>query len=263
MALDQPEPHALVSKMVQHFAKAEPLLQEALRVRQKVLGPQHPGTATGLDNLASLYMCMYEYAKAEPLFQEVLRIRRKVLGPEHPDTVTSLRNLAWLDFDLGRMDEATDLARQASAGELTILSKIFAFTSEKQRLAYLDIFYPYSLFPFLKGTEADLAEAVLRYKGVVLDSIIEDRMLAEAGQGSEDKKLVERINLDKSQLDQLLLQSSQEPSAGTNQRIETLEGDVQEIESHLGSMLQRWARHGTLLVCASSRCRRPFPKMVP
>ena len=34
-------------------------------------------------------------------------------------------------------------------------------------MAYLDIFDPYSLFPFLKGTEADLAAAVLRYKGVV------------------------------------------------------------------------------------------------
>jgi tetratricopeptide (TPR) repeat protein len=215
------------------YAKAEPLLQEALRVRQKVLGPQHPDTATGLDNLAALYQAMGEYAKAEPLFQDALEIRQKVLGPKHPDTVISLHNLAWLDFDLGRINEATDLARQASAAELTILSKIFAFTSEKQRLAYLDIFYPYSLFPFLKGTETDLAEAVLRYKGVVLDSIIEDRMLAEAGQGSEDKKSVEQINLDKSQLGQLLLQSPQEPSAGTNQRIEALEGDVQGIESQL------------------------------
>src|ERR1700736_6062990 len=94
-------------------------------------------------------------------------MRQKMFGPEHPDTATSLDNLALVEFDLGRIDEAAALARQASAAELTILSGIFSFTSEQQRLAYLDIFNPYYLFPILKGTETDLAAAVLRYKGVV------------------------------------------------------------------------------------------------
>jgi tetratricopeptide (TPR) repeat protein len=215
------------------YAKAEPLFQEALQIRQKVLGPEHPETAISLNNLGALYWRMGEYAKAEPLYQEALRIRQKVLGPGHPDTALSLDNLALLEFDLGRIDEATALARQASAAELAILSKIFSFTSEEQRLAYLDIFHPYSLFPFLKGTEIDLAAAALRYKGVVLDSIVEDRLLAEASQGTEDRKLVEQLNLDKSQLGQLLLQPTQRLSTEANQRIEALEGEVEKIESVL------------------------------
>jgi CHAT domain-containing protein/Flp pilus assembly protein TadD len=215
------------------YAKAEPLYQEALRIRRKVLGPEHPYTAQSLDNLAMLYKYKGEYAKAEPLFQEALRIRQKVLGPEHPDTTTVLGNLAYFEFDVGRVDEATALARQASAAGLSTLSKIFSFTSEQQRLAYLDIFHPYSLFPFLKGTESDLAKAVLRYKGVVLDSIIEDRLLAEASQGSEDRKLVEQLNLDKSQLGQLLLQPAQKLSAEANQRIEALEAEVERLEGQL------------------------------
>jgi len=167
------------------YAKAEPLLQEALRICQKVFGLEHPNTTTSLNNLAGPYHSIGEYAKAELLLKEVLRTKEKVLGPEHPDTAACLENLALLEFDLGRIDEVTALARQASAVELTILSKIFSFTSEQQRLAYLDIFHPYGLFPFLKGTGPDLAAAVLRYKGVVLDSIVEDRLLAEASQGSK------------------------------------------------------------------------------
>ena len=215
------------------YAKVEPLDQEALRIRQKVLGPEHPDTALSLYNLGSLYQSMGEYAKAEPLEREALRILQKILGPEHPYSAESLENLALLEFDLGRIDEATALARQASAAELTFLSKIFSFTSEQQRLAYLNIFHPYSLFPFLKGTETDLAAAVLRYKGVVLDSIVEDRLLAEATQGSEDQKLVEQLDLDKTQLGQLLLQPLQKFSAQTKQRIEALEGEVEKIESQL------------------------------
>jgi tetratricopeptide (TPR) repeat protein len=224
---------ALLYQAMHEYAKAEPLLQEALRIRQKVLGPEHPDTATSLNNLAVLYDNMGNYPKAEPLFRESLRILQKVLGPQHPDAATSLENLALVEFDLGRTDEATALARQASTAELTILSKIFSFTSEQQRLAYLDIFHPYSLFPFLKGSESDLGKAVLRYKGVVLDSIIEDRLLAEASQQSEDQKLVEQLNLDKRQLGQLLLQPAQKLSAETNQRIEALEEEVEKIESQL------------------------------
>src|SRR5271166_2525219 len=252
------------------YAKAEPLYQQALRIRQKVLGSEHPDVANSLNNLAALYDAMGEYAKAEPLDQEALRIcqkvfgpdhpdtaitlsslawlydakagpldqealriYRKVFGPEHPDTAQSLDNLALLEFYLGRIDEATALARQASATELTILSKIFSFTSEQQRLAYLDIFNPYSLFALLKGSEAELAAAALRYKGVVLDSIVEDRLLAEASQGSEDQKLVEQLNLDKRQLGQLLLQPTQKLSPAARDRIEALEGEVEKIESQL------------------------------
>jgi uncharacterized small protein (DUF1192 family) len=144
-----------------------------------------------------------------------------------------IENLAMLEFDLGRIDEATTLARQASAAELTILSNIFSFTSEQQRLAYLGIFHPYSLFSFLKGSETDLAAAVLRYKGVVLDSIVEDRLLAEASQGSEDQKLLKQLNLDKRELGKLLLEPARKLSAETNQRIEALEGEVERIESQL------------------------------
>ena len=68
------------------YAKAEPLFQEALRIRQKVLGQNIPTRRISLNNLAVLYQDMGEYAKAEPLLQEALRIRQKVLGPEHPDT---------------------------------------------------------------------------------------------------------------------------------------------------------------------------------
>jgi tetratricopeptide (TPR) repeat protein len=224
---------AVVYFYMREYAKAEPLYKESLQIRQKVLGSEHPATALSLNNLGDLYQATDEYAKAEPLYEEALRICQKVLGPEHPDTASCLSNLAALEFQLGHMDEATALARQASAAELRILSKIFSFTSEEQRLAYLDIFHPYGLFPFLNGTEADLTAAVLRYKGVVLDSIVEDRLLAEAGQGSEDQKLVEQLNLDKSQLGQLLLQPAQKLSDKTNQRIETLEGEVQKIESQL------------------------------
>ena len=38
------------------YAKAEPLYQRALKIDEKALGPDHPDTATDLNNLAELYL---------------------------------------------------------------------------------------------------------------------------------------------------------------------------------------------------------------
>ena len=68
------------------YTKAEPLLGRALAIKEKALGPEHPDTATSLNNLAGLYWLMGDYAKAEPLLQRALAIREKAVGAEHPDT---------------------------------------------------------------------------------------------------------------------------------------------------------------------------------
>jgi hypothetical protein len=48
---------------------------------------------------------------------------------------------------------------------------------------------------------------------------------------------VEQLNLDKSQLGQLLLEPAQKLSAETNQRIDALEGEVEKIESQLAQQV--------------------------
>jgi len=182
------------------YAKAEPFNKEALRIRQKILGPEHLDTAESLNHLAALYQDMHEYVKAEPLYLEALRIRQKVLGPEFPDTANRLDRLAGLYRDMSKYAKAEPLYREA----LRIRQKIL-------------------------GPEHPDTVQSFRYKGVVLDSIVEDRLLAEASQGSEDPQLVEQLNLDKRQLGQLLLQPAQKLTAETNQRIETIEGEVEKI----------------------------------
>lgn len=42
-------------KKIADYAKAEPLYQEALRIRQRVLGSENPSTVLSLNNLAALY----------------------------------------------------------------------------------------------------------------------------------------------------------------------------------------------------------------
>ena len=103
-----------LDKRAQH-SEAEPLLQNALAMRKKLLGDEHPSVATSLNDLATLYEKKGLYSEAEPLFQEALTMRKRLLGNEHYDIAQSLNNLAGLYVNRGRYNEAEPLLQDALA----------------------------------------------------------------------------------------------------------------------------------------------------
>lgn len=97
------------------YDSAAPLLEAALKIRQKNLGDEHPDLATSLNDLAGLLYYKGEYEVAEPLFRKALEMRRKLLGEDHPDVATSLNNLALVLKAKGDYDGAESLFRKALA----------------------------------------------------------------------------------------------------------------------------------------------------
>ena len=61
------------------FSEAQFYFQQALAIRQKVLGSEHPDVATSLNGLAWLYWRQGKDERAEPLYQQALAICQKVL----------------------------------------------------------------------------------------------------------------------------------------------------------------------------------------
>jgi CHAT domain-containing protein/tetratricopeptide (TPR) repeat protein len=97
------------------YNEAIPLAEQALAIRKKVLGDNHPNTARSLNNLAGLYESQGRYSEAEPLYKQALAIKKQQLGDNHPSTATSLNNLAALYRVQGRYSEAEPLYQQALA----------------------------------------------------------------------------------------------------------------------------------------------------
>jgi len=83
------------------YDKAEPLLQRALAIREKALGPENTNVATSLSNLALLSDSRGDHDKAEPLYRRALAIREKAYGTEHPRVALTLNNLAMLNYNKG------------------------------------------------------------------------------------------------------------------------------------------------------------------
>jgi tetratricopeptide (TPR) repeat protein len=230
------------------YAKAERLYERALKIKEKALGPEHPETATGLNNLAGLYREMGDHAKAEPLYQRALKISEKALGPEHPNTATTLNNLAGLHYGMADLKEALRLAVQARRGQEKTLSNILSFTSEQQRLAFQKTTYPYNLLATL-GNALELAETVLRQKGVVLDSLLEDRLVAEASKDPRQREVVTEIRGAKQRLMQLQLET---PKDTSEEALKKREAERRELYRRLEELEAGLARQ----VAGLGRARR-------
>jgi tetratricopeptide (TPR) repeat protein len=112
------------------YVEAEPLYQQALRILEQSLGPEHRDVAYTLNGLANLYAGQGKYAEAEPLYQRASRILEQSLGPEHPDVTYPLNGLATLYQGQGKYAEAEPLYQRA----LRILEQ--SLGPEHSRMAY-------------------------------------------------------------------------------------------------------------------------------
>ena len=69
------------------------------------MGPDHPDTASSLNNLALLYQDQGKYAEAEPLYQRALAICEQQLGASHPSTRIVRQNYTSLLQDFSPQNE--------------------------------------------------------------------------------------------------------------------------------------------------------------
>lgn len=95
--------------------------EQALAIRQRVLGADHPDSLSSMADLASLLAAQGKLEQAETLHRQALAKSREILGEQHTDTLTSINNLAVLLQDLGKLDEAETLYREGLSKSREVL----------------------------------------------------------------------------------------------------------------------------------------------
>jgi tetratricopeptide (TPR) repeat protein len=227
-----------------NYTKAEPLYQQSLSINEKAFGPGHPSVADDLNGLGRLYLTVGDYAKARLLYERALQIREKVLGTEHPSTAATLNQLGFTYLELHLETNALDVADKAALGNLRTLANVLSFASEQERLQYQVRCNPYSLLASLSNGP-HIAEAILRNKGIVLDSLLEDRLVAELSEDPQDRSIADKIDPAKQRLTQLLLEAPKDLSEqGLKDRTDARRQAFEEIERLESMLAQRVAGVG-------------------
>lgn len=104
---------ALVYRRQRRYAEAQPLLERALGIREKVFGLQHEDTVGSLTNLAGLSHELGDNDRSEQLHRQVLDIKTEMHGWEHASTASSLCFLGHLCQAQRKFPEAEAFLQQS------------------------------------------------------------------------------------------------------------------------------------------------------
>ncbi len=115
---------------VAEYKKAEELYKKVLEISERILGEEHPNTATSYNNLGLVYARQGEYKKAEELYKKALEISERILGEEHPSTATSYNNLGLVYARQGEYKKAEELYKKALEIRERILGEEHPSTAE-------------------------------------------------------------------------------------------------------------------------------------
>lgn len=177
---------------MQEFKKSEPLFLRSLNIQETVLGKEHPALGTCIENMAHLCIRMGDHEKAESALMRALGLYQNAYGDAGALTQSVRRSMALLALERGQRASALSIVRKVKAIEELRMGNLLSFTSERQRLAYQQAIRPYDLLATL-GSASDLGQALLRTKGVVLDSLLEDRRALVTAQDPKIGQLVGQL----------------------------------------------------------------------
>ena len=105
------------------YVEAEAPARKALRLRQEVLGREHPDAVADASALASILEALGKNEEAESLFRRCLESFEGTYGTEHYEVAVTLSSLGLLLMDTGKLAEAERCMRRSLSLKEKLLGK--------------------------------------------------------------------------------------------------------------------------------------------
>ncbi|MBV8100468.1 MAG: tetratricopeptide repeat protein, partial [Verrucomicrobia bacterium] len=191
-----------VFQRLKKYDEAEKLFVRSLNIRQATLPAGHPDIGTSEFVLAKLYDVEGKFTQGESLWKQSISELSERLGPLHRDLIAPYEGYALNQLELGNRDKAVGLIQKYSEASEALLANVLVFTTEEERLEFTRSQDPFSLLATANLSE-DLANAVLRWKGIVLDSLLEDKLIASQEGDPAVKQLAAELKAQYSALDKV------------------------------------------------------------
>lgn len=153
------------------MANADASLTEASQIWTRLYGEKYSRLGLVRANQAFLWHQQGDLKRAEQGYTEA----RELLGSS-PDAESLQDSLCRLKLDQQQPEAALQLARSGLQQRRLLATNVLAYSSEAERFFFFHDFRPYDVLATLSSPET--LSALLSFKGLVLDSILEDQRLA-------------------------------------------------------------------------------------
>ncbi|KAI5456651.1 hypothetical protein BGZ63DRAFT_395954 [Mariannaea sp. PMI_226] len=95
-----------------HDEEAETMFRKAARLRESILGREHPDTLDSMSRLSAVLHDLWQLEEAERLLKQTLGLRLTMLGMEHPTTISEVFSLVIVLFHQGKYEEGQQICQQ-------------------------------------------------------------------------------------------------------------------------------------------------------
>ena len=197
--------------------------QRMLTLEYNVIRPEE-----SLKLIGDLRAILGENEEAAAAYEKAIALTRSQYPGEHPAVLDIEESRALLAHKAGDAEAAAAIARGVREARLQNLNDVLSFADEAQRLAYRSSIDPWSLFASLGMTD-ELATTVLQTKGIVLESLLEDRGIAEKSCDPALAATLEKLNVSRRRLMELLLAGTETGS----EKMAALRSEINDLESLL------------------------------
>jgi len=103
------------------YAQQESLLERALAIDNRVLGPKNRETLSTQLSMARLDGVRGKYGDELQLLDRILPLQQRALGPDDPDTLLTIYNQGWALDGMGKQKDAVARYREALAAQQRVL----------------------------------------------------------------------------------------------------------------------------------------------
>ena len=215
-----------------NYQKAIPIYEKSLKINESIIksGIYSPAAAIDLENLGRCYKNLSEYSKSLACFEKAFEIHKKFSGIQDSATVRVLQQLSVINFLNGNIDRAQAYAISASESQERQLQMLLSM-DEKTQLSWVMNNLQFGVEPcFLKPEQ--IAKLIIQRKGVVLDSLMEDRSTALlSAKDKNGRKQLEEISVLRSKLTKIGFSTKIEDQ----NKAEQLEDQIAKLQRSLSS----------------------------
>ena len=159
--------------------KAEPIFRSILKSYQEQFGADDSFVPLVRVDLAVMFQESGDYTNAIDQFKQAKETFQKSFGPDYYRIAGIESGWATCELALNHKQAALIHARNERRISEIFLNRFLTFTSESERLSYIRREGISCDMLCSIGSAQDIAEAIIRNKGIVLDSILEDQIKAQ------------------------------------------------------------------------------------
>ncbi len=245
--------------------RAEKLYTRALSIFEKLLGPDHSMLTGVLNGLGLLYFSQGKKKDAQELVERAYSIRKKAFGQWHPTVMLNTINVVYMHWALGELEPARKLMQRAFEYIQARIQPLIEATSERERIrliqsqrGYLNTYL--SLFDRPEDTPLTYS-AVLRWKGVVANSLAAQRAAVLAAREPELRDKYKQLQSLRRQIARLVFAVAPQHQQDRYQRaVEELLGRKEALERELAQKSLEFKNDRDLTAAGiASICRQLRP----